>query len=109
MSESIVSPEKAYIYKIINKINGKLYIGETAEKNPQKRWIGHVYAIRHGKGCPLLGAAFKKYGEENFTFEVIHECAKEERFKIEEQKIMEYISHIPQDFNDMREKINSSH
>jgi group I intron endonuclease len=99
MSETIIPLEKAYIYKITNKINGKLYIGETAEKNPQTRWAGHLYTIRKGKGCPLLGAAFKKYGEENFIFEVIHECAKEERFNIEKQKIIEYNTLVPNGYN----------
>ena len=67
-SDPIPTSEKAYIYKITNKINGKLYIGETKEKNPQKRWKGHIYSIREGRGCPLLRSAFQKYGEENFTF-----------------------------------------
>jgi group I intron endonuclease len=91
--------EKAHIYKITNKINGKIYIGETKEKNPIKRWYGHLHAIRRGKGCPLLRAAFQKHGEENFTFEVIQECSKDERFIIEEQKIKEYNSMVPNGYN----------
>jgi group I intron endonuclease len=101
MSESppTESEEKAYIYKITNTINGKLYIGETAEKKPTTRWKGHKYSIREGKGCPLLRTAFQKYGEENFTFEVIQECTKEERFRIEEQKILEFNTLVPNGYN----------
>jgi group I intron endonuclease len=91
--------EKAYIYKITNRINGKVYIGETKEKNPIKRWKGHLYTIRKGKGCPLLRAAIQKYGEENFSFEVIQECNIDERFIIEEQKIKEYNSLVPNGYN----------
>ena len=99
LSDPIPPSEKAYIYKITNNINGKLYIGETEEKNPQKRWKGHIYSIREGKGCPLLRAAFKKYGEENFTFEVILECKKSERFIVEEQKIKEFNTLVPNGYN----------
>ena len=95
----MIPEEKAYIYKITNTVNGKMYIGETAEKNPQIRWRGHKYAIREGKGCPLLRTAFQKYGEENFTFEVIQECTKEERFIIEEQKIKEFNTLVPNGYN----------
>jgi group I intron endonuclease len=93
------SEEKAYIYKITNTINGKLYIGETGEKNPQTRWKGHKYSIREGKGCPLLRAAFQKYGEEKFTFEIILECRKSERFILEEQKIKEFNTLVPNGYN----------
>jgi group I intron endonuclease len=100
MSSDLIPPsEKAYIYKITNKINGKLYIGETEEKNPQKRWKGHIYSIREGRGCPLLRSAFQKYGEENFTFEVILECRKSERFVLEEQKIKEFNTLVPNGYN----------
>lgn len=98
-SDPIPPAEKAYIYKITNKINGKLYIGETEEKNPQKRWKGHIYSIREGRGCPLLRSAFQKYGEENFTFEVILECRKNERFILEEQKIKEFNTLVPNGYN----------
>lgn len=98
-SDPIPPSEKAYIYKITNKINGKLYIGETKEKNPQKRWKGHIYSIREGRGCPLLRSAFQKYGEENFTFEVILECRKSERFILEEQKIKELNTLVPNGYN----------
>lgn len=31
-----------YIYKIENKINGKIYIGETA-RTPERRWYEHIF------------------------------------------------------------------
>lgn len=70
------------IYKITNKINNKIYIGQT--KNLlSKRLNGH----RH-KCNPHLSAAFKKYGFENFSFEIV--C---------------YTFHTDQEFLDMTERV----
>lgn len=59
--------EKA-IYKITNKINGKAYIGQS--KNPRARWRDHVVGYSKN-GVSLIHRAIKKYGEENFNFEII--------------------------------------
>ena len=58
------------IYKHTNKINGKVYIGQTCnDTDPNKRW-------QNGKGySPLypFGKAIDKYGWHNFVHEVIEE------------------------------------
>ena len=57
------------IYKITNKINGKAYIGQTIQ-DVEKRWR------RHCSNCEnksAISKAIKKYGKDNFTFEVIEE------------------------------------
>lgn len=54
------------IYKITNKITGKCYIGQTVQ-TLQRRWYKHL----HNNRCPAMRDAIKKYGEENFTIEVI--------------------------------------
>lgn len=64
----------AYIYKITNQINGKIYIGKTV-KTIQERWK------EHSKDCwkercekrPLYNAMIK-YGIENFAIEEIEQC-----------------------------------
>lgn len=59
------------IYKIINKINNKVYIGQT-QQSPNKRINQHFYLT-----CGRLSennyfrSAIKKYGKENFTFEIL--------------------------------------
>ena len=58
------------IYKITNKINGKIYIGQS--KNIFKRWSEHRYEAKNNDK-PLY-KAFRKYGIENFTFEIIEIC-----------------------------------
>lgn len=51
------------IYKTINLINGKIYIGQDSKNNPEYL----------GSGL-LLKRAIEKYGVENFEKEIICEC-----------------------------------
>lgn len=65
-----------YIYKFTNKINGHCYIGQT--NNLQKRYNGHKSESFNPKvsGYWLpLHCAIRKYGIDNFTYEVIEEIA----------------------------------
>lgn len=58
------------IYKIINKINQKIYIGSS--KNIRKRWKAHRNLLNKEKHYnEYLLSAYKKYGKENFIWEVI--------------------------------------
>ena len=60
----------AGIYKIQNKINGKCYIGQSI--NLGKRLRRHTYQYVHSHFPCALYKAFRKYGIENFTFEVLY-------------------------------------
>lgn len=55
------------IYKITNKINQKIYIGQSS--NPKYRFSQHCRI--HDKYTSLINQAINKYGKENFTFEII--------------------------------------
>ena len=71
-----------YIYKIINDINGKIYIGKT-HFSVEKRWKQHCREFQRdrNKKRPLY-AAMKKYGVEHFHIELIEETdSPEEREK----------------------------
>lgn len=60
------------LYKIINKINNKFYLGST--KKISIRWAEHRRHLRYNKHTnSRLQAAWNKYGEENFVFVVIKE------------------------------------
>lgn len=65
------------IYKITNLINGKIYIGQSVDIN--KRWRQHKRnsRIKGREYDKYLYKAFRKYGLENFSFEVIEECSRE--------------------------------
>ena len=56
------------IYKITNTLNGKLYVGQTTQPL-EKRFL------QHSKARTPLGEAMRQCGLENFTIEVIEECA----------------------------------
>ncbi len=76
------------IYKITNVINNKVYIGSS--KDIYRRWIQHKNKLNHNKHLNRhLQFAWNKYGEENFTFEIIELC-DEESLLINEQKWYEY-------------------
>lgn len=55
------------IYKIENKINHKIYIGQS--KDPNKRFAQHCE--RKVKYTSLTNNAINKYGKDNFSFEII--------------------------------------
>jgi len=58
------------IYRVLNKINGKMYIGSAV--NIKKRWAQHRRDLRGNKHhSQYLQNSWAKYGEENFVFEVI--------------------------------------
>jgi group I intron endonuclease len=58
------------IYKIVNNIDGKLYIGKT--NNPTRRKRRHFSELRTGKHSnSYLQRAWDKYGEKSFEFILI--------------------------------------
>lgn len=60
------------IYKITNKINNKCYIGKSS--NIEGRWKYHIkHKNTTSEYNKLLYQAFRKYGIENFSFEIIEE------------------------------------
>ena len=65
----------AYIYKVTNKLNGKIYIGKTLF-SIEERWKQHCRDSRKElKERRPLYSAIRKYGEENFSIEQIEECS----------------------------------
>jgi len=59
------------IYKITNKINGKIYIGQT-KGDKDARFDKHCAQ----KNCIAIHNAIKKYGRENFTIDEIEKNIK---------------------------------
>lgn len=87
-----------FIYKITNNINGKIYIGSsTVERGYDKRWQEHKASSKYTNGkCynyPLY-KAIRKYGEENFDYEIIEDniITLEERAHREKFYILKYNS-----------------
>lgn len=84
---------KKAIYKIENLINHKLYIGQSYR--PNIRWREHVRG-NNEPNCPLH-RAIKKYGEENFSFEILGWY--EDYNGKEKEYIVYYNSKVPNGYN----------
>lgn len=64
------------IYKITNKINNKIYIGQSV--NIQQRFYTHCSDALTKQDNNYFHNAIRKYGKENFYIEIIEECLEEE-------------------------------
>lgn len=76
----------AIIYFLKNKINNKVYVGQTWRTLDERMKSGYV-------GCPKIHRAIKKYGKNNFYYELITFCFTQEAAdKIEINFIEKYDS-----------------
>lgn len=62
---------KKSIYIIKNKINSKVYIGQTS--NIHQRWAQYKSAAKNIPDKQLITKAMKKYGIENFYVEILED------------------------------------
>lgn len=86
---------KKAIYKITNLLNGKIYIGQSI--HPNRRWIEHKQCAMNGIDDYPIHLAIRKYGKDNFSFEVLEEV---ENYDEEEQRLIkEYNSLVPNGYN----------
>ena len=83
------------IYKITNKLNGKVYIGQS--NNIERRFKEHIN--KRTTAWSSIRPAILKYGVENFSFEVLEECSIEELNKREEYWIKYYGSFGEKGYN----------
>lgn len=91
-----------YIYCFTNLVNGKQYIGSTIN-TPQRRLAQHLYHVNHQtpKSNYPIYQAIKKYGMENFKFEVLveKECSEQEIRDLEHEYIVKYNCVSPNGYN----------
>lgn len=86
------------IYKWTNKINGKIYIGQTT-KSLADRVRMHVNTASAGSTVPLHNA-IRKYGIESFIIEVVEKAVSlEELNRLEIKYILEYNCLAPRGYN----------
>lgn len=92
---------EGFIYKIINDVNDKVYIGQTIT-TIKERWHGHMSACLSETRCKsALYNAMRKYGRENFHIIEIDKIIKENKEQLinalnelEQFRIKEYKSLI---------------
>jgi len=87
------------IYKVTNKVNNKIYIGQTVQSLNSRRW-SHESKARLGKTRMVLPKAISKYGEDNFAWDIIEYCdSKKELNEMEFHYIKQYSSIAPNGYN----------
>lgn len=89
-----------YIYKIQNKINNKIYIGQTI--NYDKRIDEHIYGRKNTKQHKeqVIDRAIKKYGKNNFSFEKIYTCSSQQEADEKEKKYIKIFNSLkPNGYN----------
>lgn len=79
------------IYKITNKINNKVYIGQSIDI--EKRWRAHIYRSTKEEYQEYLYQAIRKYGINKFDFSIIEECSSDQLDEREQYWIEYYDSY----------------
>jgi len=86
------------IYKIINLINDKSYVGQTV-KPVNDRISQHLNCVKNGQNHPLYDS-IRKYGWKNFKVETIDVADTVEELNIKEKYWITYFNAIhPNGFN----------
>lgn len=78
------------IYRIINKIDGKSYVGQYCKDNPKQRFTNHKSRARKEDSTEYLYRAIRKHGVENFDFITICVCDNNELNELEIKYIKEF-------------------
>lgn len=101
------------VYKITNKINQKSYIGSSIRV--EKRWTQHKLdafnsSPNNKKYNYPLYCAFRKYGLENFSFEILKDdfSSIEEMEKYEHDMIIQYQTLSPNGYNQTENTSNNT-
>ena len=77
------------IYKVTNKINGKMYIGQTVN-SMEKRRRRHLNVLRRTILNRPFHNALKKYRQENFDWEIIEYCDSKYELNLAEEWYIRY-------------------
>lgn len=81
------------IYKIVNIINKKFYIGSAS--NLKKRIYNHKLMLKNGNHTNIhLQRASEKYGLDAFSFEILEECTKEQLREHEQKLLDKFVGNI---------------
>ena len=81
------------IYKITNLVNGKIYVGQSVDM--ERRFQKHLYANDNF----LIHKAIRKYGRQNFSFQILEECSQEQLNDKEILWIKTLNSMVPNGYN----------
>lgn len=93
--EGTMKTRRMGIYKILNMIDGKYYVGST--NNFSRRWNDHrKLLIDNGHYNIKLQSAWNKYGEYSFKFVIERECSDGEDLLYHEQQYLDECKRYPE-------------
>ena len=84
-------PTRYIVYVVVNKNNGKLYVGQSRRASPHTRLLEHFRsAINYGlNSCPYFYPAIRKHGKESFyIFEAEESFSQEDLDRLETEWIL---------------------
>lgn len=86
-----------YVYKIVNKINGRIYVGQTTETLKQ-RFSRHMGYQKDEKDTKFYRAV-RKYGKSNFYIELIEEVETLEELNQREEYWIRKLDTVENGYN----------
>lgn len=98
------------VYLITNLINGRKYVGQTIQKPHTNRWYQHCNPKEGTRSYEMLICkAIRKYGKENFNFEIVYTCYNTEELNFKESELIKKAaSLVPLGYN-ITEAVNGSY
>ena len=82
---------KAGVYKIVNVVNGKLYVGSSTDVK-YRLWRHQHELLENKHENKHLQNAWNKYGRQSFVFEIILYCEENQLIEREQEMIDYYQS-----------------
>lgn len=86
------------IYKIVNRINSKIYIGQTIH-TIQQRWKRHCYDALNYRTNTRFAKAIRDFGPESFSVEKIDEANSKEELNQKEKYWIKFYDSIATGYN----------
>lgn len=88
-----------FIYKISNKINDKVYIGQTI-RPIEDRFKRHINDAINNILNTHFARAIRKYGKENFYIEMIDSAETQDELNLKEQYWIRYFNSVNNGYNE---------
>jgi group I intron endonuclease len=94
----------ASVYKWLNNLSGKLYIGSSINlSNPLRLYYNYDYISDNSKGNSIIHQALNNYGYSNFTLEIMKYCDADKVVELEQH----YFDTLNPEYNILKTAGNS--